>query len=369
MRNFLVNSDGAVHAHGGIASTLLANNLDYGALRPFIGNDGKHYVSTRKYDRKKGRYVRVAEPISNAVATLRKDEWIAIDRAVIKAAQPRLKAWADLRSANSYTIPGGWGKTVLESQSQSDITSATISMDGTRKGDSDRIHYDLVGLPLPIIHKDFKLSARQVAVSRQDGTPLDTDLVQLAARKVAEEIEKLTVGVGPDYSYAGYNIQGYTSFSGRLTFEFTDPTSVGWTPKTLVREILECRQMLIDNGYYGPYRLYFSSDWSIYLDEDYSDAKGDNTLRERIMALEGIQSLQTLDFMPHGAGTYDVVMVQMTPDVARAVTALDITTLQWESEGGMEINLRIMAIMVPQLRTDFYGNTGILHAASLPGSS
>ena len=62
-------------------------------------------------------------------------------------------------------------------------------------------------------------------------------------------------------------------------------------------------------------------------------------------------------------------MVQMTSDVARAVSALDITTLQWEGMGGMEMNFRVMAIMVPQLRTDFYGNTGIMHGAVVPESS
>ena len=41
----------------------------------------------------------------------------------------------------------------------------------------------------------------------------------------------------------------------------------------------------------------------------------------------------------------------------------DITTVQWESHGGMQINFKVMAIMVPQLRADFTGQTGIVHGS------
>jgi hypothetical protein len=57
-----------------------------------------------------------------------------------------------------------------------------------------------------------------------------------------------------------------------------------------------------------------------------------------------------------------MVMVQMTPDVARAVNGMDITTVQWESQGGMRLNFKVMCIQVPQLRADYYGNCGILDA-------
>ena len=51
----------------------------------------------------------------------------------------------------------------------------------------------------------------------------------------------------------------------------------------------------------------------------------------------------------------------MTPDVCRAVNGMDITTVQWESSGGMRINFKVMAIQVPQLFTDYNRRTGIVH--------
>ena len=69
-------------------------------------------------------------------------------------------------------------------------------------------------------------------------------------------------------------------------------------------------------------------------------------------------------------GKYNIVdtvnqrIVQMTSDVARAVVGMDITTVQWESKGGMQLNFKVMCINVPQIRADFYGNCGILHATT-----
>jgi len=56
--------------------------------------------------------------------------------------------------------------------------------------------------------------------------------------------------------------------------------------------------------------------------------------------------------------------VQQTSDVIREVVGMDITTVQWEEEGGMRLNFKVMAILVPQLRADFNGNTGIVHGST-----
>src|SRR4051812_19837838 len=111
-------------AQGAVASTLLNNGFDTMALRPWIGKDGKHYVA--RVDNGKS----IAVPVANYGATLRKEEWKQIDDAVILAARERLRVVADIRGAGlTYTIPNGMGKTVLVTQSMTDITGATISMD------------------------------------------------------------------------------------------------------------------------------------------------------------------------------------------------------------------------------------------------
>jgi hypothetical protein len=71
--------------------------------------------------------------------------------------------------------------------------------------------------------------------------------------------------------------------------------------------------------------------------------------------------VRRLDFL---TSTYTMIMVQMTPDVARAINGMDLTTVQWEEKGGMQLQFKVMCIQVPQLRYDYNGNSGIMHGTT-----
>ena len=174
--------------------------------------------------------------------------------------------------------------------------------------------------------------------------------------KVAEEAEKLAIGSLPSYTFGGGTIYGLTNMVGRLTKTITAPTDSGWTPEVFVDEVLDMIQLSVNAYHYGPWMLYVGTGWSKYMGQDFK-AASDITLRERILKLEGIQDVQTLD---HLTG-FQVCLVQMTSDVIREVVGMDITTVQWPSKGGMQLNYKVMAILVPQLRKDFNGKTGIVH--------
>jgi uncharacterized linocin/CFP29 family protein len=348
--DFILNGQG----HGDVASLLMQHNCDVGALRPFIGNDGRTYITINQGG------IPTVVPVTNATATLRKLDWIQLDTAIIKAAKPRLRAVADLRSRGlQYNIPNGMGKTTLETESQSDINEASISMDGLRETSGDRPTFELNSLPLPIIHKDFSYSARQVMASRNGGSPLDTTTAELAARRVAEMAEQLLLGSLDEYTYGGGTIYGYKNLDGRMTKVLTSPTDSDWTPALCVQEALEMRLQSQLQYHYGPWVLYTSPSWDIYLDDDYSGYKGDLTLRDRLKKIQGIEDVITLDYL----ASYDMLMVQMTPDVVREVVGMDITTVQWPTHGGMQLNFKVMCILVPQLRVDANGNGGIVHGA------
>lgn len=345
MNDFILDGQ----ANGDIASTLMANNFDPGALRPYIGADGKRYITVNTANGPR-------RLVTNTPTSLRKDDWIMLDNTVIRAAKERLNVVADLRAAGlQLTVPNGMGKTVLEHEAMSDISPATISMDGLRQGESDRPQFDLRSLPLPIIHKDFDFSARQVMASRNGGSPLDTTTAELAGRRVAEEAEKLTLGVASSYAYGGGTVYGLTNFPHRLTKSLTAPT--GSNGNVTVTEVLAMIQQAENNNYYGPFTLYHSRTWGQYLDNDYDTSnRTDATLRERLLKIQGIDEVKPADYL---TGTR-LILVQKTSDVIRMVVGMDITTVQWESKGGMQLNFKVMAIMVPQLRSDYTNQTGVV---------
>ncbi len=340
---------------GDVASRLMENSCNPSCLRPWRGENGKVYISVLN---KQGKME--ARPINNVTATLRKDDWKILDDAIVKAAQPRLKAVADLRAAGlTFTIANGMGKTVLETETMSDVDPAIVSMDGLRESPNDRQVFELGSLPLPIIHKDFNFSLRQVMASRNGGSPLDTSMAEACARKVAESAEQLLLGIhgtADQYAYGGGTIYGYTDFPSRLTRTISTPDGTADDGTVALADVLAMRTQAYANYHYGPFVLYNSPNWDQYLDGDFK-TQSDKTLRQRIAAIEGISSIRTLDYLTN----YDLILVQMTSDVVREVIGMDITTVQWETKGGMQLNFKVMAIMVPQLRADINSRTGIVH--------
>lgn len=380
--DFILNKQG----HGPVGEQLAGCRFDPGLMRPYLDQYGRQCVTVNtgrlRYNREENTYEPIYQqalvsellnsgipiPVSNAT-TLRKNEWIELDKVVLDAARERLRAWSDLAGANTFSL-NGMTKTILEHETVSDPGEANVDMDGVTPGRTDRPKYQLEGLPLPITHSDFFFSSRQISASRASGTPLDSAMASFAGRRVAETVEKTLIGTITGLTYgtaSNYgrtpSVYGYTNFSARNTkTNVTTPT--GTNPEATVSDILAMRQTLYGDKFYGPYMVYHSTDWDLYMDNDYARLGGNNanmTLRDRLRAIDGIQDVRRLDFLTN---TFTLIMVQMTADVARAVVGMDMTTVQWETVGGMQLNFKVMAIMVPQLRADFNGNCGIIHGTT-----
>ena len=336
---------------GDVGSRLMAHNFDPGAIRPYIAPNGHQYFTVNSGNGPQQM------PLVTNDATLRYDEWKLIDRAVMDAARHPLKAWTDLRAAASYDIPNGLGVSTLLNQAASDPGEAQITVDGLQQDSNDRQLFDLTTLPLPIISSGFSFSLRELETGRRAGTPLDVSRAEQASRRVAEALEALTIG---SRTFAGWgsNVYGYTNYPNRLTATVVTPTSSNQA--TVVSQFLGFRQSLINAKMSGPYRVYVGSAWDEFLDTDFK-ANGALTLRERLLKIQGFTSIDTL----FGLSGFSVVIVQLTSNVARAVTGMPITTVQWESNGGFNRHFRVMTIAVPHLRRDYYGNTGILHATTV----
>jgi uncharacterized linocin/CFP29 family protein len=339
-------------------------------------NVGKNDNGTTKYKAipvEKLRQRGIQSPVFNAM-TLTKDAWIELDRTVIRATRQRLRAWADLAASSTRGGFNAMGKTTLEYQTMNDPGEAVVDMDAMTDGRADRPLIGLRSIPLPITHSDFWFSEREIAVSRNSGAPLDTTMAEAAGRRVAEMIEKTVIGVetgiafGPtsssDTRYSGTSqVYGYTNFPYRVTkTDLNAPT--GSNPEAVMTDVLEMIETMQSNGFFGPYMLYTSTGYSRYLSDDYfrtGSTSAVRSLRQRIMEIEGIQDIRRLDYLTSG---YQLILVQMSSEVAQAINGMDITTVRWESQGGMRQNFKVMAVQVPLLKAPYNGISGILHATT-----
>jgi len=333
---------------------------DPGILRPFQ-HDGKCYVEL--FNKNTGK--RVAHRVPHNTATLPHEVWLEIDQTVTRAMRKRLKAVGDLEQAGLVrNIPNGFAVQALMTQRASRIGTANLAMDPMQTGPKDRPVNDTVLLPLPCIWADWGFGARELAVSRRGGLPLDLASAEDQAYACAELAEKMLIGNSDydEYQYvANAKIYGYTDFTSRVTSSLTAPTALTWTGTTLLDEILTGIQALVNVKKYGPYMVYLAPAWSRYLENDYvSTTAGQTTTittRERILKHAQIQDIRELDNLTG----WDVLIVQMETETVREVVGMDWTTVQWEEQGGQVLNWRIMGIRVPQIRSDYDGNCGICH--------
>lgn len=394
-------------AFGQVGQALEGCRYDPGLMRPYFDRTGERRVTLNVgwNDDRSPRYksFKVADlqargiysPVFNATS-LRKEEWIELDKVVVRQARFRLTAWGDLVQANSFGGFNGMSKLILEHETQSDPGEAVVDMDGLTEGRSDQPQYQLQGLPLPITHADFWVSSRKLAISRNSGTPFDAVMGEAAGRRVAESIEKTLIGVDSGITYGGNSTQvggygrtsavyGYLNFTARIQRTgLYRPTGngrsgTGWVAQDTLRDVLSCLDALKLQKFYGPFMVYHSNDWDQYMDNDYILTGGNvatQTLRERLLKIKGITDVKRLDFLAATvtaagdpaniltANPFTLIFVQMTPDVCRAVNGMDITTVQWEAKGGMQLMFKVMAIQVPQLRADYAGNCGVLTAVA-----
>lgn len=357
--DFITNDGQGFSGSSSVASRLLKAN-DFMSFRPYVSDDMRHeYVPVwnGKYDDEGNRQYD-AKLVANAGAVLRKNEWQYLDQRLVEIAKPRLQFINSMRSAGLVVnFPEAYSHSVYQYERVSDIDDATISMSPKTRGTNDRTTVDLVSVPLPIIHKEFSLEAREIAIARKTGQRLPTHLLDLNGRKVAEAAERLALGTLPVYTYGGGSVHGITNFPGRNTGAFLNPTVAGWTPIMLYNSVINMIKAAHDDNQFGPYDLYYSTGLMTAMLRQFTDQYAGGSLLDNISRIPFINNVQMLDYLTGN----QLVLVQRDQMTASILMGMDMRVVQWNTDGGETINFRVMAMMIPLFRTDQNGQSGIVH--------
>lgn len=294
----------------------------------------------------------------NALRTqdvLRKDEWKLFDKAIIDVARTRLVAVGDLVTRGlTFPVANALGVTKIEWEQASDLTDAEISMGGITDAQRDRQTFALKSVPLPIIHKEFQINIRALTASRNLGQPLDVTQAAVASRIVSERIETLLFNGS---SIAGTNnlIYGYKTHPDRIT----GTLGTSWATDTGANIMVDVLAMIGGanaKNQYGPFIIYVSVAAMVNLANDFK-AESDKTILARIREVPGIADVKASSDVLDT----EVLMVQMSQDTVDMVEGLQPTMVSWESHGGFMLNFKVLAIMVPRIKSDKAGQSGVTH--------
>jgi uncharacterized linocin/CFP29 family protein len=140
-----------------------------------------------------------------------------------------------------------WEVSEVKYYTQTDMNAAAIGM-AMVQGNEDVVSLTGKTKSVPVIWKDFKIFARDLAASQRTGIPLDTSFASDAGRRVSE-LEEALIWEGA----AGF--EGFMGLTGRDTNASTGAWSTAGNAYIDVRETIA---QLQGNGFMGPYTLIVS---------------------------------------------------------------------------------------------------------------
>jgi uncharacterized linocin/CFP29 family protein len=276
-----------------------------------------------------------------------------IDQTVVRVGLNRLVIAGDLL-AMGLTYPVQNPMSVMEIQWEqiSKTGGAQRTMSPSARGEFQLPNRRPKRLPLYLTTDDFSIGIRSFQMSQRIGAAIDTSLVEEATRRVNEAIEDATInGAG---QVDGYTTPGILNAPNANVQTLTANWNIA-TGDQIFSDVQSMIGKLQADFKFGPYGLYMGTTVGNAIDKDFK-ALGTLTVRQRLLQIPSLVSIKTADQMP--ANT--VVLIQLTSEVIDMVTGLAPTVVPWTSIDGFTLFWMVMAIMVPRVRDDYDGNSGIV---------
>jgi|694.fasta_scaffold49332_4 uncharacterized linocin/CFP29 family protein len=294
-------------------------------------------------------------------SALRKDEWEELDRAIVQAAVAPLNMTQRMIAAGLTRPLGGLGTLIAQYNQISEMTQANVSLSGNASGQKDRVDYDLVGVPVPVIFKEFELNQRYLEASRRLGDSIDTANGAAAARVVGEKVEDLLINGDASVNLNGNTIHGLTSHPDRNT---NTATALGGGDFATISNIMPTFSGILSelkaDNYRGPYGVFVAdTQYDQMAFNVYSDGSGQSALN-RVLQIPSIQFIDSSAWLDAG----EIVVVNLSRDVVELAYVQQywpITNLEWTSGDGMQSNFKVMTVFAPMVKSDYSGRSGVFH--------
>ena len=299
-----------------------------------------------------------------ALGPLQDKAQVLIDQAVVEVGLQRLTFAADIMAAGlTYNLTDPLSVAQLEWNAINKIGAAQRTMSPSARGENKMPIVTPNRLPIYLTTDQFEIDIRTLKMSQRVGTPLDTAIVKQCTRAVNEAIEDAAINGattldGQPLQDAGYQAPGLLNAPNA---EAETLTAAAWSTvpvgATVFAQTKAMIKKLQDNKKYGPYRLYVPTVVGNALDNDYDATSPSQglTIRQRLLKIENLQAIRVADLLP----ATKVALVQMTSDVIDMVVGQTPTVIPWTSLDGFTIHNLVMAIMIPRVRSDYDGNSGI----------
>lgn len=285
---------------------------------------------------------------------LRKDEWEELDAAIVLAQAERLNGIARLQEARLVHTVGDIGVLVSQYNIGSQMTRATVNLTGQSHANLDLQDYNLVGTPIPVVHKEFTFGERFLSASRRMGDGIDTTNAFEASRVVAEELERMFFFGNTAIVLNGATIYGITNEpnvnTGVATGDFGTIANIQTTFQAMIAACANA-------NYHGPFEGWVATNQYTEMTTLFHNDGSGETPYERQLRIPQLRAIHPGDFMTDGT----LAIVTMSPNVIDlALFELNMVA-EWTSGDGMTHNFKIMSIAAPRTKSDYESQSGIAY--------
>ncbi len=297
------------------------------------------------------------------LAPLPKDAQEAIDSAVIQVGLDRLVITADVMAEGlTFNLPDPLSVLELYWEKQSKAGYAQRTMTPGTRGEDQLSDRTGVRIPIYATTDDFSFGIRVLRAAERAGTPLDTNGVSQATRRVNEAIEDAFIN-GAGLTVDGETAPGLLNAPNVNTQAYVDTeawTHANHSGQDILDDVLNMIGTLQADRKFGPYNLYIPTTYGNEINKNFGDGVTtfDMTIRQRLEAIKaGGRDLRirVADQLP----TDRTALVQMTSDVVDVVVGQEPTVVSWQDGPGWNRFFVVLAFMCPRVKDDYDGGSGI----------
>ncbi len=295
--------------------------------------------------------------LTNADGTVRHEDFLTIRDRLVEIRERELNGIADLRAAG-LTFNEPITSQIVGFENHNDFPDAERDMNPNAYQNNDSVFSESY-VPCPIMHQSFDVIWRQQGFDYKRSVGLER-----TARKVLESAEDLLFNGDADivvnFNGTNFPIYGYTTHPNRglgTISDWTDEANASQIVKELIQNISEmwAEQGGIRNG---SVMVYVANDIWNNFQNDYKSDYPSKPILDRMRDVVQVMDVKPAEKLAAG----EVVLVEMDSRTIELCIEADLTVVPHTKTAPFEPQtFTTYAAMVPQIKVDGNGQTGIRH--------
>lgn len=295
--------------------------------------------------------------ILNADGSLRHEDFLAIQDMITQVRRRSLNAIDDLNSAG-LSFPVALSDQLVGFENINEFQEAKQDMNPNKFQNNDTVFTEDF-VPNPITHQTFSVPWRQQGFNYKQSMGAQESIRQVA-EKLEETITNGNASISVTFNGTAFPIYGYTTHPDRGTGTISDWTLLASNDLIVSETIKQVGLMWSGQGGVSnnSVMMYTANDiWTLFQNDYVSDFPSE-TIADRIKKIAQIKDVKPLEKLASG----EVLLVEMESRTVQLAKASDIIMVPHTKTNPFEPQvMTTYAAMVPQIKVDSEGNTGVRH--------